>query len=102
MAEATSTELNASAATEAPETVTTGRALVPLTQTAAEVTPLRRSVRADATFVVHLIATAAHAPQTRNLRRAETGDAMTSYRGTITRERATTAVPSGLSFSRVA
>lgn len=101
MAEATSTELNASAATEAPETVTTGRALVPLTQAAAEVTPLRRSVRADATFVVHLIATAAHAPQTRDLRRAETDDVMTTYRGTVTRERVTT-TPSGRRLSRVA
>lgn len=102
MAEATSTEFDASEATDAPEIGTAGRALVPLIQTTADVTPLHRSVRPDATFVVQLIATAIHAPQTRDLRRAETGDVMTTYRGTIARERATTAGPSGLSFSRVA
>lgn len=102
MAEATSTEFDASGATGTPDTGTTSRALVPLTQTTAEdVTLLHRSVRPDATFVVQLIATAARAPQTRDLRRAETSDVMMTYRGTATRERATTA-PSGLSLSRVA
>ncbi len=101
MADATSTELDASEATGAPETHTTGRALVPLTRTTAEVTPLHCSVRPDATFVVHLIATATHAPQTRELRRAEAGDVTTTYKGTVARERATT-LSSGLAMSRVA
>ena len=35
--------------------------------------------RPDPTFVTHLIATAAHAPQTRTLRRATLADAQTAY-----------------------
>ncbi len=36
-------------------------------------------VRPDPTFVTHLIATAAHAPQTCTLRRASPADAQTAY-----------------------
>ena len=53
-------------------------ALVPVAQ------PVRRTakfatVRPDASFVTHLIATAAQAPQTRTLRRGSLADAQTAY-----------------------
>ena len=52
--------------------------LVPLTVTArwAPKVPL---THADPSFVTHLIATAAQAPQTRSLRRASLADAQTAY-----------------------
>ncbi len=37
------------------------------------------SVRSNAVFVAHLIATAAHVPQTRTRRRAEPGQASAAY-----------------------
>jgi hypothetical protein len=40
-----------------------------------------RAARPDASFVAHLIATAAQAPQTRALRRASPADALASYAG---------------------
>jgi hypothetical protein len=59
-------------------TAAAGRALVPLTTPVAARAPLQAS-RPDARFVVHLIATAGHVPQTRVLRRAAPGDVVTSY-----------------------
>lgn len=50
-----------------------------------QVQPLRQSASAgrrphnDAAFITHLIATAEHAPQTRDLRRASPADAMAGY-----------------------
>jgi len=57
------------------------------------------SFRSDASFVAQLIAAAANAPQTRTLRRASAEDALASYRGTLTRERAT--APAGKTTSRM-
>lgn len=60
-----------------------GRALVPVAPVLRSQAPQRqpRSVRADAAFVAHLIATAAQTPQTRALRRASPADALASYAG---------------------
>jgi hypothetical protein len=54
-------------------------ALVPLTPAARPARMARQMTRPDPTFVAHLIATAAHAPQTRNLRRAAPSDALSAY-----------------------
>ena len=56
-----------------------GAALVPVAPPSAH-RLVSRSGRPDAAFVVHLIATADRAPQTRSLRRAAPGDAVTRYR----------------------
>ena len=55
-----------------------GMALVPLAQP-IRLTPTGRISRPDPTFVAHLIATAAHVPQTRNLRRAAASDVHSAY-----------------------
>jgi hypothetical protein len=55
-----------------------GMALVPLVRP-IRLTPTARITRADPTFVAHLIATAAHVPQTRHLRRAAPSDAHSAY-----------------------
>jgi hypothetical protein len=52
--------------------------LVPVAQSVRR-TPKAAVVRLDPTFVTHLIATAAHAPQTCSLRRASAADAQTAY-----------------------
>ena len=54
-------------------------ALVPLAPAARRAQITRASTRPDPTFVAHLIATAAHLPQTRNLRRAAPSDALSAY-----------------------
>lgn len=41
---------------------------------------------ADASFIAHLIAAAAHTPQTRPLRRASPEDALASYHGSVGRQ----------------
>jgi hypothetical protein len=41
----------------------------------------RRATRPDCGFIAHLIATKAQAPQTRNRRRAEPGEAISVYNG---------------------
>jgi hypothetical protein len=46
----------------------------------AEHSAARHNVRANADFVAQLIATAAHAPQTRLRRRVEPAEAVASYR----------------------
>jgi hypothetical protein len=55
-------------------------ALVPMVTAArwSQVSSSQLSL-SDATFVAHLIATAEHVPQTRNLRRATPADALTAY-----------------------
>jgi hypothetical protein len=53
--------------------------LVPLTPTDRLARIARQVTRPDPTFVAHLIATAAHLPQTRNLRRAAPSDAHSAY-----------------------
>ncbi|MBV9983613.1 hypothetical protein [Bradyrhizobium sp.] len=53
--------------------------LVPLTPTDRRARIARQMTRPDPTFVAHLIATAAHLPQTRNLRRAAPSDAHSAY-----------------------
>lgn len=64
---------------EAPATST---ALVPV----APVQPANRShsprLRPDPSFVMHLIATASHAPQTRRLRQATASDGVARYAAT--------------------
>jgi hypothetical protein len=52
--------------------------LVPVSQS-IHWSPKPAIVRADPTFVTHLIATADQAPQTRGLRRASLADAQTAY-----------------------
>jgi hypothetical protein len=64
--------------------VVPGRALVPLT-TPPISSESRPAIRPDARFVAQLIATAAHAPQTRLLRRAAPDDAVKFYAGTLGR-----------------
>src|SRR5689334_12887327 len=56
-----------------------GVALVPLMTHPQHAPIARRLTRPDPIFVAHLIATAAHVPQTRNLRRAAPSDALTAY-----------------------
>ena len=65
--------------THAAATAGTSRALVPLTLRATPRVEQQGTFRPDARFVAHLIATAAHAPQTRHFRRAVVEDVMTSY-----------------------
>lgn len=67
------------------EAVTAERALVPVAPVARTQGPRRHlhATRPDASFVVHLIATAAQTPQTRALRRASPADALASYAGRI-------------------
>jgi hypothetical protein len=59
-----------------------GMALVPLARP-IRLTPTGRITRPDPTFVAHLIATAAHVPQTRNLRRAAPSDALSAYTASL-------------------
>jgi hypothetical protein len=53
--------------------------LVPVTPSAQPSQTSSRPSRPSSIFVTHLIATAAQAPQTRNLRRATPADANTAY-----------------------
>ena len=53
--------------------------LVPLTPTDRRAPIARQVARPDPSFVAQLIATAAHLPQTRNLRRAAPSDAHSAY-----------------------
>jgi len=59
--------------------------LVPLTPT-VHWAPKQRLTHPDPSFITHLIATAAQAPQTRSMRRASLADAQTAY-GTSPHER---------------
>lgn len=68
----------------APDRATRGTALVPLVSPAESTAP-RPRVRPNSGFVAQLIATAAHAPQTRNLCRASPEDAQASYRAVARR-----------------
>lgn len=54
-------------------------ALVPLAPGPEHRSAMRRSIRPDASFVAHLIATAEQVPQTRHLRRAAPADALSAY-----------------------
>jgi len=63
----------------------TGTELVPLTSS-VRWAPKRPLPHPDPSFITHLIATAAQAPQTCNLRRATLADAQTAY-GTTPGER---------------
>ncbi len=55
-----------------------GMALVSLARP-IRLTPTGPITRPDPSFVAHLIATAAHVPQTRNLRRAAASDVHSAY-----------------------
>jgi len=55
-------------------------ALVPIASTGREPKAARADRRANAGFIAHLIATAAHMPQTRERRRAEPEVALAAYR----------------------
>jgi hypothetical protein len=57
-------------------------ALVPLARPIRPA-PTNRITRPDPSFVAHLIATAAHVPQTRNLRRAAPSDAHSAYTASL-------------------
>jgi hypothetical protein len=93
----------ATAEMDAPDAAaeTTGRALVPITAPAESVNLSHRNLRPDASFVIHLIATAEHAPQTRTLRRATADTAVATYNGAVTRERTTAMPVSRLALSRM-
>jgi hypothetical protein len=78
----------------------TGRALVPLTMPASSPAPLPAS-RPDARFVVHLIAAATRAPQTRIHRRAAIDDVVSTYADALSRDRPPVAA-NGAAVSRVA
>jgi hypothetical protein len=54
-------------------------ALVPVAPPARRHLVAGRVTRPDPSFVTQLIATAAHVPQTRNLRRAAPSDALSAY-----------------------
>jgi hypothetical protein len=58
-------------------------ALVPIVQSALWSQAPSHLPRPNSTFVTHLIATAEHAPQTRNLRRATPADAQIAYRANL-------------------
>jgi len=64
------------------ETPPGGVALVPLARP-IRLAPAGRTTRPDPSFVAHLIATAAHVPQTRNLRRAAFSDAHSAYTASL-------------------
>jgi hypothetical protein len=76
----------------------TGRALVPLTMPVSAHAP---AFRPDARFVVHLIATATHTPQTRTFRRAAVDDVVTTYADASARDKPPIAA-NGAALSRVA
>jgi hypothetical protein len=59
------------------------------------------SFRPDSSFVAHLIAAAANAPQTRKLRRASPDAALASYRSSAARQQ-NDPTPTGKTTSRVA
>ncbi|EKS30607.1 hypothetical protein [Afipia felis] len=54
-------------------------ALVPIAPVLQASAPRGARVRPDSTFVMHLIATATHAPQTRKLRQASASDGVARY-----------------------
>lgn len=56
------------------------RAITPTGPVARAIPASLRSVRPDASFITHLIATAEQVPQTRTLRRAEIVDVEAAYR----------------------
>lgn len=55
------------------------KALVPVAPAMSERETSAVQTRANADFIAHLIATAAHVPQTRERRRAEPADAVAAY-----------------------
>ena len=65
---------------EGAEAVSESRALVVIE--AAEAAPAAPVYR-EAAFLAHLIATREHAPQTRERRRAEPGEAISAYRAAM-------------------
>lgn len=85
----------------AVESTGASRALVPLTLKASPQACRHPAVRPDARFVVHLIATATHAPQTRTLRRAAPEDAVTTYSDVSVRDKLPVAA-NGAALTRVA
>jgi hypothetical protein len=78
------------------------RALVPLTRSAERTAAPVPAFRPDARFVVHLIATAVHEPQTRALRRAAPSDAVSTYSNVVGFVAPPTAAANGLALARVA
>jgi hypothetical protein len=54
-------------------------ALVPVTEAPQRASAIHQVSRPDPSFVTHLIATAEHLPQTRNLRRAAPSVALSAY-----------------------
>jgi hypothetical protein len=63
-----------------------GRALVAVPSVATADATVHYGFHPDSSFVAHLIAAAANAPQTRMLRRSSTEDALASYRDTTNRD----------------
>jgi hypothetical protein len=79
-----------------------GCALVPLTVTAEPAAAPASAFRPDARFVVHLIATATHEPQTRALRRAAPSDAVSTYSNVVGFVGRPQLAANGLALARVA
>ena len=78
------------------------RALLPLTRPAETAAAPAPSFRPDARFVVHLIATATHEPQTRALRRADPSDAVSTYSNVVGFVGQPQVAANGIALARVA
>lgn len=78
------------------------RALVPLTVAAEPAAAPTSCFRPDARFVVHLIATAVHEPQTRALRRAAPSDAVSTYSSVVGFVGRPQVAANGIALARVA
>jgi len=67
---------------ETPAAPPASTALVPVAPVQSASAPHSARLRPDPSFVMHLIATAAHAPQTRRLRQAAASDGVAHYAAT--------------------
>jgi hypothetical protein len=75
---------------------------VPLTVAAEAAAAPATAFRPDARFVVHLIATATHEPQTRALRRAAPSDALSTYSNVVRFVGQPPVAANGIALARVA
>ena len=78
------------------------RALAPLTRPEEPAATPAPAFRPDARFVVHLIATAIHEPQTRALRRAAPSDAVSTYSNVVGFVSRPQVAANGLALAKVA
>jgi hypothetical protein len=85
---------------EAPAAPPASTALVPVAPVQSATGSRHAPLRPDPSFVMHLIATATHAPQTRRLRQATASDGIAQY--TATRVAVQPRAASGLQFKDMA